>query len=161
MTFHIPQAYIYLLTTYKRQPIQALKAIIHNNNTFAMATAEGAKRCSQRPHSGILWAGWLLLPASKLWSTPAESISPESGHAVVTSQSTGFNRDVFNLPLNPPGCWWWQHRGVTTSGQRMLWEHCAGDTWFSCQTLPLCHVLTTGNIHGFFTENKDFAIDTI
>lgn len=49
MTFHIPQAYIYLLTTYKRQPIKALKAIIHNNNTFAMATAEGAKRCSQRP----------------------------------------------------------------------------------------------------------------
>lgn len=112
MTFHIPQAYIYLLTTYKRQPIKALKAIIHNNNTFAMATAEGAKRCSQRPPPlGILWAGWLLLPASKLWSTPAESISPESGHA----PSTGFNQDFFNLALSPPGCWWWQHRGVTTS----------------------------------------------
>lgn len=154
MTFHIPQAYIYLLTTYKRQPIKALKAIVHNSNTFAMATAKGAKRCRDPP-SGI------LLPASRLWSIPAESISPESGGAVVTSWSTGFNQDFFNLALSPPGCWWWQHRGVTASGQRMLWEHCAGDTWFPCQTLPLCHVLTTGSINGFFTENKDFAIDTI
>lgn len=155
MTFHIPQAYIYLLTTYKRQPIKALKAIIHNNNTFAMATAKGAKRCSQRPLSGILWAGWLLLPASKLWSTPAESISPESGHA----PSTGFNQDFFNRPWAPQVV-----GGGSTEvlqPQRMLWEHCAGDTWFPCQTFPLCHVLTTGNIHGFFTENKDFAIDTI
>lgn len=156
MTFHIPQAYIYLLTTYKRQPIKALKAIIHNNNTFAMATAEGAKRCSQRPPPRVSCGQAGSFCQHQSFEAPQLKASLLN---LVMPRALGLTRTFLTWPWAPQVV-----GGGSTEvlqPQRMLWEHCAGDTWFPCQTFPLCHVLTTGNIHGFFTENKDFAIDTI